>query len=50
MDPVEKNAAENLRTLLLVRKAVLLFCDDGESEDIIFPFSNSGAVTLIMGV
>lgn len=34
VDPVEKNAAENLKTLLLVRKAVLFFCDDGESEDI----------------
>ena len=34
VDPVEKNAAENLKTLLLVRKAVLFFCDDEESEEI----------------
>ena len=37
VDPVEKNAAENLKTLLLVRKdevllSLFFFCDEEESK------------------
>lgn len=43
VDPVEKNAAENLKTLLLVRKdeVFFFFSNDGETKNIFHSYECS---------